>query len=191
MSKLPKHIRDDISRLVLKRAVEVGWEDLPNKRKSELYEDWAADPKIGSRLAEYIPTERIRVWIKDGPMKEYKRARRGLGPYADLVPEGKRYEELICQKVLGSGYRLLQSSIDVKPNRFDAECEHELITVIWGNVIDLKHMVWAWLNHPYEQFAVLVLLNSRTEPLTSTVRSRTDGIAKRLGTEIVYLSIQK
>lgn len=191
MSKLPKHIREDISRIVLKCAAEVGWDDLSNNRKSDFYEAWAADPKIGGRLAEYIPTERIRVWIKDGPMKEYKRAIRGLGSYADLVPEMKRYEEIICRKIMGSDYLPLRSSIDVKPNRFDAESANDLVTIIWGNVIDLKHMVWAWLNHPNAAHARLVLINSRTEPLTSTVRSCTERLEKRLGTQINYLTIEK
>lgn len=189
MSKLPAHIREDVSRAILKRAGKLNWDDLSNRQKSEIYETWVTDADIGQKLALYIPLERIRVWIKDGPMKEYKRARRGLGPYAGLVPEAKEYEKIICRKVMGAGYRVLEASIDVKPNRFDAESQDEVVTIIWGNAIDLKHMVWAWLTHPNPAHAKLVLVHSLSQPLTPSIRTQTNVVVERLGAEIAFLNI--
>ena len=190
MTKLPPHVRRDIARMIYERANELGWEDLTNREKAMRYEQWAADPDIGGRLADYIPVERIRVWIKDGPMKEFKRAVRGIGPYSDLVPERKRFEQIIAGKLLGEEYKVLEASIDVKPNRFTAESDDKSVTVIWGNVPELKHLVWAWLNHPSPQDARLVLVNSILQPITSAVEAQAKEIGDRLGTEIRYVTIR-
>ncbi len=189
MSRIPRHIREEISRSILKRAVEIGWEDLPNSKRSSYYEEWASNPKIGGRLSDYVPPERIRVWIKDGPMKEFKRAKRGLGPYADLAPKAQKHEEEISEKALGQGWQVVDGSIRVKPNRFDAERDDERVTVLWGTRIDLKHLVWAWLNHRHPEDCRLVLVKTQAEPLASTTRAKHDVLAKRLGTEIRYVSL--
>ena len=189
MSRIPRHVREEISRSILKRAVEVGWEDLANSKRSAYYEEWAASPDIGGRLADYVPPERIRVWIKDGPMKEFKRAKRGLGPYADLAPKAQNREQEITEKAFGQDWNVVDGSVNVKPNKFDVQRDDERITILWGTRIDLKHLVWAWLNHPYPEHCRLVLVNTQSEPLTSAARTKHDILANRLGTEIRYVTL--
>jgi len=189
MSKIPAQVREEVSRSILQHAVELGWEDLSNTQKSAQYERWANSPEIGGRLSDYIPVERVRVWIKDGPMKEFKRAQRGLGPYADLAPANKRQEEEICKRVLGASWHILEDSVEVKPNRFDAENDEMRLTVFWGTQTDLKHLVWAFLNHTHPENSRLVIVSTQSEPTTTMSRARNARIAERLNTRIDYISL--
>ena len=45
-----------------------------------MYDRWLDDPAIGGYLTRFLSRERARVWLKDVPMKEYSRARNGIGP---------------------------------------------------------------------------------------------------------------
>lgn len=140
-------------------------------------------------MANYVPPERIRVWIKDGPMKEFKRAMRGLGAYADLAPKAANKENEIARKALGQSWNVIEGSINVKPNRFDAEHDDERITVFWGTRIDLKHLVWAWLNHRHPEDCRLVIIETQNEPLTSSAKADDVILSKRLGTSIAYVTL--
>ena len=54
-----------------------------------MYTQWVESTNpIGRILAPYMTPEAARSWIKDGPMKEYSRANRGAGRYAELWDKG-------------------------------------------------------------------------------------------------------
>jgi len=172
------------------QAVEFGWADLSTSERSSHYEKWASDPEIISALSPHIPRERIRVWIKDGPMKEYVRARRGIGSYARFVPRAEDFEGQIISRVLGEGWELTPGSVEVKPMRFialNAELEDKC-TVLWGSKPDLKHIVWAYLNMPETTNVKLVFLATPQEPISANDENHMNKIAARISTQFYYVS---
>ena len=42
-------------------------------------------PRLADAFDEYLSESDARVWIKDGPMKEWSRSLSGVGKYAALV----------------------------------------------------------------------------------------------------------
>jgi hypothetical protein len=189
-ARIPAEIRVEISKKIMAHAVELGWEDLNLSERSSQYEKWATDPEIVALLSPHIPRERIRVWIKDGPMKEFVRARRGIGSYASYVPRDKPFEELIISRIFGVGWVLVPDSVNVKPLRFvtqNPETE-DTSTVLWGTKTDLKHIVWAYLNMPASVDARLVLVATPQEPISANERRHMDRIASRLRSRFDYVT---
>ncbi len=70
---VPDGVRDEVKDILHRRADEIGWLKLPGSRKSALYEQWSKDPVIGGRLANYVDSRRVRVYIKDTLLKDYVR----------------------------------------------------------------------------------------------------------------------
>jgi hypothetical protein len=186
--RMPPDIRERVARAVLRRADLAGWEDLNARERSAYYNAWTTDVEVGGVIAQYLPAEAIRVWIKDGPMKEYTRARRGLGPYAGLVRTTTEREIEILFRSLGEGWSLAPGSIAVKPARFVAEdATGNRIDIIWGSPSDLKHLVWAWLNQPSDRETELVIATSTSQPMTRDERARVSDIGRKLSATIRVL----
>lgn len=170
--RMPAGVRAEVSWTILERAVAVHWEDLTFKERSSTYSEWVADPLIGGLIGKYLPADRIRVWIKDGPIKEYQRAKRGLGPYAKYVPTAKAMEAKITALILGNEWTVCKETIDVKPSRFTAiNSKGEETLIIWGNLSDLKHIVWAGLTAPAHDDLRLVVVTTPSQPLTSDAKA--------------------
>lgn len=189
MSKIPKALRDEIVALVYREAADLSWEDLSNQQKSSIYERWAADPDIGGRLSEYLARPRVRVWIKDGPMKEYKRASRGLGPYAEYMESHRSYERDVCSRALTSQWEIREGSVDVKPNQFVAVLSGTEKRVFWGTEFELKHLVWAYLTSPDPDRSLIVLVETRQHPMGHFARRQHETISNRIGAEILHISL--
>ncbi|MCH8562053.1 hypothetical protein LTI14_02305 [Nesterenkonia sp. YGD6] len=183
--RIPRSTREDVAKRILERAVELGWEDMTHGERSATYEQWVVDPQIGGMIGAYLPAERVRVWIKDGPMKEYRRARRGLGPYAKFVPTAVAMEGMISTIVLGSEWAVLPQTIGVKPSRFTAiGPEEDEVTIYWGNPSDLKHIVWGGLIAPRHVTIRMVVVSTPTQPLTSDTKALIHSLQSKLGTDI-------
>jgi hypothetical protein len=186
--RMPGDVRERVAQTILSRAESVGWDDLNSRERSALYTAWTTDPSIGGVISQYLPREAIRVWIKDGPMKEYARARRGLGPYAALVPTSTERENDITARLLGEGWALVPGSIGVKPARFVVRDEEDNeVDVLWGSPSDLKHLVWAWLNQGADRDSRIVLVTSPSQPQTRDERHHVAKIGKKLATTITTL----
>jgi hypothetical protein len=187
MARLPKNVREAISRRILERASSEDWPDLTNNEKSRLYEEWVQDPNIGGRLSEYIARSRVRVWIKDGPMKEYSRAARGLGPYAHLMPDQPSYEFDIARGVLGEGWTPIDGTITWKPNQFQARSGDRRIHIYWGTERDLKHLVWAYVTHTNDADPRIVVAVTQQHPVGDQKLALHKSIGEKIGTEISYV----
>lgn len=187
MERMPADVRARVAKTILERSIAAGWEDLNSRQRSGLYNAWVVDPQIGGVIGEYLPPEKIRVWIKDGPMKEYARARRGLGPYAQYVPDVEPMEEEITSRVLGAGWHFVPGSVDVKPSRFRASDGETTVAVIWGMPSDLKHIVWAWLISSNLYEVLMVVITSPYQPLTRDERAEIRRMSRKLGTAITVI----
>lgn len=189
MGALPRVVREKVSRAVFARALQLHWQDLSLADRSRKYEEWMTDPEIGGALDQYLPREKIRVWIKDGPMKEFSRAQRGLGPYASLVVAGENLESRIASTVFGGEWGVVAGTSRVKPASFLVSNNTSTKRVFWGDNRELKHLIWAWLNNPSSDSAVIVIASTIAVPITPDVEQRNRRIAERLSTEIHYVAL--
>lgn len=189
MGKIPADVRGQVAAEVIKRAIELVWEDLSMSERSRTYEMWVDDPLIGGKLRNYIPATAIRVWIKDGPMKEYARARRGIGSYARFVGHIERLEDEIVRRVLGSEWEIVDEKLGVKPANFRARRSSEIIRIYWGNVDAAKHLLWAALSADIREKNIVVILGTRITPVSDSDRRLLQSIAERTSTEIKFVNL--
>ena len=75
---VPKEIRHEVVRALYQQVETMNWELMSPQQKSQQYARWIDDPAIGGRLTQFQSAEDARVWLKDGPMKEFARALDGV-----------------------------------------------------------------------------------------------------------------
>jgi hypothetical protein len=122
------------------------WAHLPPQEHTRLYRDWVDDPRIGKILTTYMTPEQARSWIKDGPMKEYANARRGVGRYARFGRQGGTNASDIATAALGPGAKVVDDSEGVKPPHCQAEDATGATSYLtWGPATNFRNLVWAAL----------------------------------------------
>ena len=84
---LPAELEQRVVTRLFQDADELDWAHLSATARSAQYAKWVQDAEVGGRLTQFMTSEQARVWIKDGPMKEWARAGSGIGKYAPLVPD--------------------------------------------------------------------------------------------------------
>lgn len=180
MSAIPKQVRDDVLKAIYKRLDDQQWESLGNSERTEEYARMVSDPDIGGRLGNYMDPGRIRVWIKDGPAKEYRRSLEGIGPYATLTTRTLGSPERIITAALGEGWRIGDDGISEKPMRCIAiGPSGETRYVIWGALDKLSDLVWHAVRERAERpknTPMIVI----TRPSTATISPSEWGLAQRI-----------
>lgn len=146
MSGLPDDLRRDVVAEVYRQAGDLDWEGLPDRTRSIMYDRWLDDPAIGGCLTRFLSRERARVWLKDVPMKEYSRARNGIGPFSDLVTNRLPGPGQIARQVLGDGWDASEETIREKPNRCFISDDSEERLMMWGPPRTLRDIMWAGIN---------------------------------------------
>jgi hypothetical protein len=96
--------------------------------------------------ARFLSRERARVWLKDVPMKEYSRARSGIGAFSDLVTVRLPSPGQIARQVLGEGWDAVNGTVREKPNRCVISNGHDERLMMWGPPKVLRDLVWAGIN---------------------------------------------
>lgn len=146
MSDLPEDIRRAVISEVYRQADDMDWDGLTDRQHTKIYDAWLDDPSIGQQLTRFLTRERARVWLKDVPMKEYARARYGIGPYAVLASSRFPNADQIARQVLGEGWRAVDGTIVEKPNRCVVTNGREKRLMMWGPPKTLRDIVWAGIN---------------------------------------------
>jgi hypothetical protein len=146
MSELPDDLRRDVVAEVYRQAGELDWEGLTDKRRSVMYDRWLDDPAVGGYLTRFLSRERARVWLKDVPMKEYSRARNGIGSFSDLVTSRLPSAGQIARQVLDGGWDSVEGTIREKPNRCLISNGREERLMMWGPPKTLRDIMWAGIN---------------------------------------------
>lgn len=140
---LPAAVRADVVRALYADAEQLGWATLGPQAKTAAFNRWVDDAVVGGRLASYMTPEQARLWIKDGPMKEWARAMRGTGRFADFGRQGGTSPHDIVNRALGEG-AAIQGSIGTKPPHCVATASDGTRSyVTWGDASSLKHLLWA------------------------------------------------
>jgi hypothetical protein len=143
MVNIPKELRQEIIKTIYERLDRLHWEQLQDDERSALYAAFVRDPTIGEKLAPYMDEARLRVWIKDGPVKEYRRAIEGFGAYATYTSRRLAGPADLVVQALGHGWSVVPESVRQKPMRCDAVHEDgRSVAALWGPASTFKDLYW-------------------------------------------------
>lgn len=190
---LPEDVAAKVLRRVFTDMESLGWDGLPDDEKTKQYNLWVDDREVGGVLDQF--NDDPRHWIKDGPVKEWPRARIGVGSYAKYLPVKGGQIEQVVHLALGDEWAADLDSIAVKPLRVTAHLrfdERDPIVVTWAPAKDFKHLLWAAVNEEAKGDArewLLVVRATFEKPTPADVRSHHEHIAKRCGLRVKHIQI--
>lgn len=186
---LPAAVRADVVRALYADANDLGWATLGPQPKTTAFNRWINDSRIGGRLTGYMTPEQARLWIKDGPMKEYARAMRGTGRFAEFGRQGGTTPADIVRRALGDEARI-RGVVGTKPPHCLATAEEGASAyVTWGDASSLKHLLWAALRASIEHSVtghVVILEPPGTVTPTATAEEQ-KAITSRCGLKLHHL----
>lgn len=143
MRAFPEGVERDVVRRLYEEAERLDWIHMPLNERRRQYAAWLEAPEIGGVLIQFLSREAARVWIKDGPMKEFARAVAGVGRFAPFVGNTGRGPAEMIQLSLGDDWTLVEGSFGIKPLHCLAEDKNERRFICWGPPKDFKHLLWA------------------------------------------------
>lgn len=185
----------DVSRVVsrlYRDAQEMDWEHLAPGKRTKQYAAWLEEPEVGGVLEKWMGREEARVWMKDGPMKEYSRALAGLGPFASFVNAPQRGPGALVAACLGTGWKVDVGSVGVKPLHCDAINGKRKVRVIWGPARDFKHLLWAALEAADRQTNLevcIAVLETVERGIGMAERNRFERLGKRCGIAVKHVRV--
>lgn len=169
---VPDHVREQLRGQLWTLADHIGWANLSPAAKSQHYENWTLDPKIGGLLAHYIDKGQVRVYLKDTLLKDYSREQSG--------------DESRPFRILGiaPGTRAVQSYIKPHGRRLN-----DGRVLCWGRAADWKAILLAVHERTYvsskaRAFAA-VLTHAVGRYQEERVRAMVEDASKKLGIERV------
>lgn len=142
-SLLPPEQLSAVVTALYKDAERHGWTTLSPGDRTRTYSSWIDDPRVGGILTQYMSPEAARSWIKDGPMKEYTRASRGAGRYAEWGREGGTGPTEVAVAALGEDASVVPGSAGVKPFHCHATTPNGATAYIaWGEARNFRNLLW-------------------------------------------------
>lgn len=193
MSELESAFRRAIIAEVYRQAGDMDWEGLTDRQRSAAYDRWLDDPAIGGELTRFLSRERARVWLKDVPMKEYARARSGIGSFADLVTVRLPGPGQIARQVLSGDWDAVHGTIREKPNRCVISNGQDMRLMIWGPPKVLRDLVWAGITtvaDGHEPIPLIVVAAPRGESLSQGEMKRHVRIGEIAGLEVRHTNLR-
>jgi hypothetical protein len=192
MGDIPDAVRRELIAKVYRHADHLDWDTLTQADRSAWYDRWVDDPGIGGTLTRFIPRERARVWLKDVPMKHYSRARSGVGPYSDLVTRRLPGPEGVAAQVFGASWRVIDGTVQDKPNRCRITDTRNERLMIWGPPNNLRALIWAGLNSAIddEPAPAIVVTTLQGQPLAPGERRRHILLAQRVGLDVFHTTLR-
>lgn len=190
--RIPREVENKVVTKLYEDAERLDWTHLTPQQHSAQYAKWVDDPEVGGRLREFLSASDARLWIKDGPMKEWSRAVSGVGKYASLVRDAQDLPVRLVRKALGTDWQADLATIRAKPLRVVARQGEDEAILTWAQARDLKHLVWAALTASAEGDArpwVLCVVETFTKPTPANEKQAHQRLAKRCGLEIKHISL--
>ncbi|MEV0636971.1 hypothetical protein AB0I77_18825 [Streptomyces sp. NPDC050619] len=193
--KIPSDVEAAVVTRIYEYADEARWTHLQDADRTRLYQEWTDDPEIGGRLIGFVgQTANIRPWLKDCPMKEYGRARRGVGKYAKYVKNRAATLDEMVEKALGVEWEIVPGSKRQKPMRAKVRkigYEDDERNFVAGAASSLKHLVWpAILDRSSGETSpwMICVVDPFLDPLTLEQKAEHQRIAAFLGVRIIYFN---
>lgn len=188
--RVPADRIDLVVRALYSDAVRMDWIHLSPQQRTVQYDKWVLDPAIGAVLTEHMSSETARSWIKDGPMKEYARARQGAGRYARFGTLSGPTADQVAVRALGANARVVEASEGVKPFHCVASLNGSETYVAWGEAKNFRYLVWACLSYLAERpdsGAAIVITETMSDPTTPDEKARMSAVAERCSLGLKYL----
>lgn len=193
MARIPDQLRREVIAELYRCFDDLKWEERTQPERSSIYQRLVEDPGIGGRLASHIPVDRIRVWIKDGPAKEYRRALEGVGPYASFTRRRTAGAEGVVEAVLGNDWAVVDGSVGEKPMRCTAERGGSRRLLVWGPETSLKELFWHAAMHVAEHGAddspLIVVTRRGNAPVDTALWRRATRLAELIGCDAMQASL--
>lgn len=193
--KIPIEVEAAVLTRVFEQAAEADWLNLQDSDRTRLYQQWTDDPEVGGRLIGFVGmAANVRPWLKDGPMKEYQRARRGVGKYAKYVKRPAATIDEIIAKTLGAEWESVPRSKRQKPMRAKVRrvgSEDDELHFVAGPDASFKHLVWpAILDRSGGETApwTICVIDPFLNPLTREDKAQHERLAKFLGVRVIYFN---
>lgn len=183
-------LQEKIVRRLFGQAEEVGWIYLPDHERTALYREWVADPEIGGRLTDFMSADDARVWIKNSPMKEFARARFGVGTWAQYVSNPAAGANELIRSALGDGWEADMQTRQIKPLRLLTYRDEEEVMFTWAPFKDFKHLVWAAIKAQAdgnETPWVLCVLGSFESPIPEDKKAFHRRVGQRCQLKVVHV----
>jgi len=190
--RIPKEVEKKVVTRLYRDAAELDWVSLTSQQRSAQYTKWVEDKDVGGRLRQYLTDSDARVWIKDGPMKEWTRSLSGVGKYASLAAGASDVQARIVRKALGEDWQLDSGTLQTKPLRITAHNGEEEKVLTWAPAVSLKHLVWAALTASAEgddREWVVCVIGTFTKPTPVNEKQAHQRLADRCGLRLVHISL--
>lgn len=190
--RVPRDIEVAIVSRLFRDADELDWGHISSGERTAQYSNWLQARDIGGELTRYMTSDEARVWIKDGPMKEWSRAVNGVGRYADLIVNPQASAASIVTKALGQNWVVQDGSLMVKPLRVVVARDQEQAVFTWGPARDFKHLLWAALKADAEgdpRDWVLCTTSTFTRPLPANSVRFHQRIARRCALKLIHVTV--
>lgn len=190
--RIPKEIETKVAARLYADAETLDWATLTPQQRSAQYTKWVDEPDVGGKLREYLSASDARVWIKDGPMKEWSRSLSGVGKYATFVEGADDSAARLVRKALGADWELVPDSQRVKPLRVTARQGEEEAVLTWAPASGLKHLVWAALNASAEgdpRDWILCVIETFTKPTPANEKQAHQRLATRANLRLVHTAL--
>lgn len=186
---VPVEVRDEVVRELYRQVEEMNWELLSSHRKSQQYARWIDDPAIGGRLTAFQSAEDARVWLKDGPMKEFARALDGVGPFAEFTTRRLTGHDELLRRALGEEWEILPGSQGEKPLHCLATDATTTRYVCWGGSTTFRDLVWAAVNKAVESpERPLVIVTLRDgQDVNGEERRRQERVTRHCGIDLRHI----
>ncbi|MEU0883094.1 hypothetical protein ABZ345_31180 [Lentzea sp. NPDC005914] len=181
-------MREAVIRELYRQVETIGWESMSDRAKTKQYTNWVDDPLIGGELADSLTAEGIRVWLKDGPLKEYTRALEGIGSCAQYTETRLTHPSAMIYDALGSGWEIEPGSIREKPMHCLAAKDSSKRYVCWGHPQKFRDLQWAAVNHAVDSNdrpLIIVFVREGGE-LDDELRRRHERIAAHCQLDVFY-----
>ncbi|MGW4398360.1 hypothetical protein ACWEHA_24000 [Amycolatopsis nivea] len=188
--KLPNEIREVVCRELYRQVHALDWESMSDRQKTEQYSLWVDDPAIGGELADHFTAEGMRVWLKDGPMKEYARALEGVGPYAKYAVKKLTDIEVSVREALGREWHTVPGTLAEKPMHVTITDGADQRYVCWGQPHTLRDLLWAAVREAVNAPArplIVVTLRENTS-LTEDDKTFQDKVAAHCGLDLIRVT---
>jgi hypothetical protein len=191
----PQEQLHSVIKAIYADADRLGWRYMSLQQRTSQYDQWVTDPGIGGVLNDYMSNENARSWIKDGPMKEYSRARQGAGRYAHFGSTQGPAAAQVAAHALGAEAVVVEGSFGDKPFHCVATDSRGASTtyVAWGDARNFRYLVWACLGHLAENLtaaATVVITETMAEPTTAAEKTRHIAIADRCSIGLKYYRVE-
>ena len=193
MKKIANEAHEEaVIRKVYADAAALDWEHIGQVDRTKQYERWTEDKEVGGILGQWMSAAEMRVWLKDGPLKELARARANVGKYAKYLDAHPHSAEIIVPLALDTSWTIVPNSVDEKPLRCLAMHGTKATQLFWGAEDDFKHLLWAalvgWEKAP-EAESLVVVFDTVAAPLLPAARTRIERIAARANVKLATIRL--